>query len=301
MDGVFMRIKKFLKKIYAIQFKELRLYFGKTNKKIKYVIRFFPREGLMSMLYKACGHVEYALRKGYVPVVDIEHFRTVYKACTWSDFFELRIQDKDVEDCSYIISSAGAPKDSPPLFGRYWAYAFDDFAKKGVWFWQHFSINKDIMQVVEKEAAQLNIERCIGLLLRGTDYLSLKPEGHPKQPDLEDIYSVIDDYLTETQADIFLVTEDLNIRNHIAERYGKRIKTVPDDIYVQDYKEGHMLADTISKNSAYQNAVVYEKKIVLLSMCRYLIASKTNGSLMALIMNAGKYEKTYIFDRGMYE
>lgn len=92
MDGVFMRIKKFLKKIYAIQFKELRLYFGKTNKKIKYVIRFFPREGLMSMLYKACGHVEYALRKGYVPVVDIEHFRTVYKACTWSDFFELRIQ-----------------------------------------------------------------------------------------------------------------------------------------------------------------------------------------------------------------
>lgn len=254
------------------------------------------------MLYKACGHVEYALSKGYLPIIDIKHFRTIYKGCDWSDFFDLCIRDDTVsKHCKYIISKAGAPNERPPLFGVYWADAFDNFVEKGAWFWKHFAVNKDIMQMAENEARQLNVENCIGVLLRGTDYISLKPEGHPKQPRLEDVYHVVDEYLEETKANIFLVTEDYNIKNQMIKRYGKRIQVVSDDIYAQHYKEGHMLADIINKNASYQTAIVYEKKIILLSMCRYLIAAKTNGSLMALIMNAGKYEKTYVFDDGMYE
>lgn len=296
-----MKIKDILRKIYAVQFQQVKLYLGKTDKKIKYMIRFFPREGLMSILYKACGHVEYALEKGYIPVIDLKRFRTIYRSCSWSDFFDLCVvDDGGNESYRYIISTAGSPKDGPSLFGEYWAYAFHNFAEKGKWFWNHFSVNKDIMQMVEREAQLLDIQNCVGLLLRGTDYLSLKPGGHPKQPDLEEVCQVIDDWLTHMDVNIFLVTEDCNIKNQIEERYRERVKVVSDDVYMEYYKEGYMLADMMNKDQVYRDAVVYEKKIVLLSMCRYLIASKTNGSLMALIMNAGKYEKTHIFDQGMY-
>lgn len=300
------KLKSLLRRIYALQFRRYKLYFGSSNENVYYIIRFFPREGLMSMLYKACGHVEYALNMGYIPIIDMTHFRTMYRNCIFGDFCRLKLEDyakvknKGLRK-KYIIAAVGTKPEESPLFGSYWAYAFEHFAEKGRWFWNHFSINEDIMYQVQKDAAELSIPSCIGVLLRGTDYIALKPDSHPVQPDISEVFVVLDDWMQlYGKSAFFLVTEDAVIRDLVKQKYGNRILTVSDDVYAENYKAGKMLADTVEKSKAYQMGMVYMKKIVLLSMCKGLVAAKTNGSLMALVMNGGKYENVYLFDKGLY-
>ena len=52
----------------------------------------------------------------------------------------------------------------------------------------------------------------VGVYLRGTDYIDLKPSGHPVQPTVEQAMLVIDEYTRKYNVDsIFLVTEDVRI------------------------------------------------------------------------------------------
>ena len=44
----------------------------------------------------------------------------------------------------------------------------------------------------------------------------------------------------------------------------------------------------------------YLAKMILLSRCRYLITSITQGSKFSYILNSGKYVDEYAFDLGLY-
>lgn len=77
MDKFIKRIIDFIKRINNLRYKEIKL--GKKREDVIYVIRFFHGEGLMSMLYKALGNIEYAEQKGYIPMIDLKHFKNIYQ------------------------------------------------------------------------------------------------------------------------------------------------------------------------------------------------------------------------------
>lgn len=299
-------LKKFATKIYVLQFNEYKLFFRKPERPedIVYVIRFFKREGLMSILYKACEQLEYVEMQGYIPYIDMKHFPTIYKCDgnAWECFFEQPAEKELLNKKGKKVILAWTSR--PPKtkwYEVYWAEAFCNYKEKNRIFSDYIRIKPEIQKKIDEIGKQLHIENCIGLLVRGTDYAALKPEGHPIQPELSDVMNKLDEFIEKYHAKCFLVTEDKEIRSKMLTRYGEQIVTIPDDITMDNYQEGKMLGDSIEKNRSIVIGERYLEKIVLLSRCRYLIASRTNGSLMALIMNNEAYEDCWVFDYGMYQ
>lgn len=299
-------LKKNLTKIYVLQFNEYKLFLRKPTRSedIIYVIRFFRKEGLMSILYKACEHLEYVEMQGYTPYVDMKHFPTIYRCDgnAWESFFEQPVEQEqqNIKKKRYILAWTSRPPKTK-WYEVYWAEAFCNYKEKNRIFHNYIRIKPDILEIVDEIGKKIQIENCIGLLIRGTDYAALKPKGHPIQPELLDVMSKLDEFIEKYQAKCFLVTEDKEIRSRILDKYGNQIVTIPNDITIDDYQKGKMLGDSIQKENSIAIGKCYLEKIVLLSRCKYLIASKTNGSLMALIMNNETYEDCWVFDCGMYE
>lgn len=299
-------VKKVATKVYVLQFNEYKLFLRKPDKPedIIYVIRFFKKEGLMSILYKACEHLEYVEMQGYTPYIDMKHFRTIYQCDgnSWDCFFEQPAEQKllDRKKKKYILAWTSRPPKTK-WYEVYWAEAFCNYKEKNRIFRDYIRIKPDILDRVDEIGRQLHIEECIGLLVRGTDYAALKPKGHPIQPQLVDVMNKLDEFIAKYQSKCFLVTEDKEIRSKILEKYGDWIVTIPDDITMDNYQKGKMLGESIKKDNSIVIGQRYLEKIVLLSRCKYLIASRTNGSLMALIMNNETYEDCWVFDYGMYE
>ena len=50
-----------------------------------------------------------------------------------------------------------------------------------------------------------------------------------------------------------------------------------------------------------QRGQKYLVKMILLSRCKYLISSITQGSKFSYSLNGGKYKDEYIFDLGLYD
>ena len=79
------------------------------------------------------------------------------------------------------------------------------------------------------------------------------------------------------------------------------IKLVSFDTFIRNY-EGK---DVLSKSNVFEKdkksrGQKYLAKMILLSRCRYLITSITQGSKFSYILNDGKYVDEYVFDLGLY-
>lgn len=107
-------------------------------------------------------------------------------------------------------------------------------------------------------------------------------------------------FLIKEDANVFLVTEDANIKEAMKAEFADKLITLSEDIVFNDYKNGKMLSDSIESQRKIEVALIYLVKILCLARCKRLIASKTNGSLMALILNGGGYTQTHVFDKGFY-
>ena len=259
------------------------------------------------MAYKYLAHIEYCLKHNYIPYVDMQFARTMYSGSgiknPWGLFFD-NPQYHGLLKYQWIISDPGKGKQvvsEAELFGCYWALGFDRYAEKGEFIRTHLEINPEILRQVDEYSAEYDTSNCIGLYLRGTDYVSLKPKGHYIQPDLKEVFPVVDSFLNEYKGKILLVTEDKSYCSQLQERYGERLIVALPTNMIENYEEKKALSYTIEKQDILQNAREYFIKILLLARCRYLIAGKTNGSLMALLFNGGEYEKIHLFDKGLYE
>lgn len=142
MNNFFKRIRKTLmsKKIYSVILmiyrklgdvywrllkknkdeKDMRQLVARKNdllkepKKTYYIIRREDRVGLFSYVHTAMGQVEYALEKGYIPVIDMKTTNNTYlrqeqigKINAWNFYFEPIIPidiDEVYTSANYIIS-----------------------------------------------------------------------------------------------------------------------------------------------------------------------------------------------------
>lgn len=296
-----MKAVEIAKKIYHIKDKEFKLFFKENkNDEIIYIIRFFPKEGLMSMLYKTLGQIEYAVNKGWIPYIDTQHFSNMYQVKdinSWESFFSQPMVPREKNYTKYVIGNPG--RHGMELFTEYWASSFNNYEEKNEFLRRYIAVNKTNEKKVNEYTEILKLPTCLGVLCRGTDYVSLKPKGHPIQPSIDEIVEMIDDFLKEEGSKIFLVTEDSKIKAKIDERYRKRVITIDDDIVFEQYHTGKMLADSIREQDKVSVASTYLIKILCLARCKRLVASKTNGSFMALILNGG-YTRTHVFDKGFY-
>ena len=331
MALILNRIKKDIGRILISKFPNLKLILSKMNMylfhfqgrmhikhygnedadKVYYVIRPLSKEaGLMAIYMQVLADISYAINHDYIPVVDFNsNLCQYYTGNTingsmnpWDWFFEQpsKIKIEDLKNKYNVIYSGWSFKGSvPPCIPT----SKESLNNK---FWKNFSsqyapVNGFVNQRAEEIYTQLfKDEKTLGVLLRGTDYTSLKPSGHPVQPSVEQVCLKIDDFLSRYDiSNIFLVTEDYDYYQKLKNIYGDKL-FVSDDRFIKEYTgKGYLYEEAHS--DAYNRAFSYLIRLMLLNKCQYLISGLTCGSIAASLINTNEYTDSYYFDLGYYE
>lgn len=300
--------------IFYSESTEKKCSFGLNNgDKIFYVIR--PRsnsvEGLMALFLYVLQQISYAEQKGYIPIVDFENYDTQYtdtidgKKNSWEFYFE-QISEYNLEQVymskNVILSGINATQESYNFLAER-SFKIEDI------FFSHKLINKyirlseNVQKLLSDEKLDIRYKR-LGLYLRGTDYVKLKPTGESVQPTVEMVINKADELMVELGLKkVFLVTEDAQIYEKIRNHYGDKLETVSFDRYIDKYDGKNFLAnnDKIMElsESPYKRGLYYLVKILLLSQCACIVGGKTCGSWAACCFADNNVRKE-IFDLGIY-
>lgn len=286
------------------------------NNKTYYIISVsHPTCGILALWKNTVAHILYAYDKGYIPVVDLKHYQNQYFKNkkeyidnTWEYFFkqpadisienipqgaEIIISDNiSVPDSKYgiypeiiPISPSKVPINSE-LFNRYKKYLI---------------FTDEILEYIYTQYKNLigDKKNILGVLCRGTDYLSLKPAYHQIQPNPKDVIAKIKEVQkTHNFEYIYLATEDANIYKLFKQEFGDRLI---DNNQYRYSKVNDFISkiETKEKNHLYNLAKDYLLSIYILSKCKYFISGRTAGTLGVYLLTDG-FEYDYVYDLGRY-
>ena len=146
-----------------------------------------------------------------------------------------------------------------------------------------------------------NSKNVLGVLIRGTDYITMKPFGHAISPTPEIIINDIKKMDKKNKYDfIFLATEDNIIRNKFIKEFKNKVKyLLPNKIIEYNYTIGNYLTlnPNVSGNMEFQK--IYALSILILSKCIDIISSRTSGAASAFIISEG-FRNDLVYYLGYY-
>ncbi|MGN0559348.1 MAG: hypothetical protein ACI4IS_07890 [Acutalibacteraceae bacterium] len=280
--------------------------------------------GLFVHIIYVLSQIDYAVKHGFIPVVDMRGVPNSYtnnkNVNAWELFFEqpvAGVTPEEVYRCKNVVFSNGRPIDSwisPLEFDKNWNNFFNnssaileyrDFLSK------YFRLNEEISCELDKkyreifEQSGVDGKETLGVLLRGTDYLLKKPYFRPVQPDVDMITDKLFNVLQELKySQIFLSTEDERIFSIISEwakENGITVLDNPSNIrFTYDEKTGSFLNEFMKTNGIdfCEKQKNYLINMLLLTRCDALVSGKTSASRFLPLLNDYKYQ--YFFELGQY-
>lgn len=299
---------------YGDEMQKKAKYGEKNADKTFYVIR--PRkdcvEGLLSLFWNVVRNVDYAEENNYIPVVDFKNYKTQYTINdtdnVWGYYFS-QPSDYTLEDVynskNVILSGLETQWYKREKYKAcYEQKKLDDFHRH-IFGCIDFSDEVKKRLLVEKNNLGIDLKNTIGLYLRGTDYIRLKPSGHPVQPTVNQAIDIVDEYMEKYETtNIFLVTEDGEIYDAIKTKYGDKCITPSFDKYIYGYKGNKFISKDNCINDlaadAYERGMQYLIKMIILSECGYLVGGNTNGMWAVNVFAKKHFKDRFIFDLGMY-
>lgn len=293
--------------------KDKVLSYGELNPdKIIYIItRDAVNVGMMSYITVIMGHIDYAIKKGYYPVVDMKNYKNTYLEDnkvgvenSWEYYFEqptIITLDEAYQSKNVIISSAvpiNWPNDKREII-VYKKMIREKWIKIAR---EYIRPNKDIIELVNEQKKKLwdDEEKVLGVKLRGTDYFALKPKGHSRQPSVETAIGKIKKVMYEQGCKkIFLSTED----KYILERFRKEFEgcLIFYEQFMYDYDRIHYISDMkgARKNDAYLQGLEYLTSLLLLDKCNCFIGGR-NGGTIGVLLFENKFTYEYVWNLGYY-
>ncbi|NME83737.1 hypothetical protein [Clostridium sp. SM-530-WT-3G] len=267
-------------------------------------------QGLMSLFIQTMRWIDYANKKSYIPYIDYKKYETQYydgENNVWEYFFTqpTGLTRNEVYNSKNVIISGNTWSESV----NYKLYCGEIFSDNNLCkecydiIWKNIDLSEEVKKIIEKENEKLGVENCIGVYLRGTDYVRLKPTGEYVQPAVEEVISKIKEFLVKYgDINLFLVTEDESYYQKLTQEFKDKIKIVSFDSFISNYECNKYLSKSgLLETDKKKRGMDYLIKIILLSKCKYLVSSITMGSIAAYSINGGNYEDKYIFNLGYYE
>lgn len=313
-----MSIKKQLQKITILnsiytkwKWRERKTSYGSDYPDQTFFVirRAYCKVGLFSYVMTNMGLTDYALKKGYIPVIDMQNGRNTYlseekvgKENSWEYFFKqpAGYTLQDIKKAQNVILSDGLITDR----NHYPDFEIvKDEAKFEYWhafFGQHLKIADSVWVEFEKTRdALFKGRKMLGILARGTDYVAARPKGHPIQPEPCQIIAKAEEILEKYSCDgIYLATEDQDIYERLQEAFGERMCALPVHRYRSSGNEN--INDLRGCEDQEKSGREYLISMLLLSDCSCLLAGNVGGTHGAMLMSRG-YEYRYVFDLGMYQ
>lgn len=290
-----------------------RCYGSKNRDKKFYIIRRNDACGLGSYIITNVRLMKYAMDNGYIPLVDMMNYHNAYNADTykehnvWEYYFEQPLNKYSLEDAyrskNVLLSDIRIPKhkDGEPDFTMNFmgntavVQRWSEFTRK------YLRLNEKTNNYIDEVWNNLvkNDDRVIGIVLRGTDYVTSRPKNHPIQPTVEQMVKKVQEVMVEQSCNkVFLATEDLTYRDAVCHEFGDAVIENPKP-YVK-YTGGGINGYSLRRdNDGYMRGLEYLTTMVCLSKCNCLVAGRCGASVVALMLSEG-YEYTYLFDFGVY-
>ena len=279
----------------------------KKNKKFLIIFVNHTTCGLFAYYKHYLGCSLKALKNGYIPIIDLKSFPNVF-----NNFYNKRIKINPYE--YYTLEEVLKNNNNYTTYdcnshGYHYPKYDIVYNKFALYFWHVFSkkympikieiINEAIK--IKKKLFNLS-NNILGILVRGTDYLFLKPKEHPIQPELDLIYKDIKKYNKKYNYDFFfLTTEDNSIRTKFINEFGNKIKF---------YKKYQNFNFNISekKKLCYFKGITgnflfmktYLINIIILIKCIDIITSMTSGTIGAFILSEG-FRNKIVYNLGLYK
>jgi hypothetical protein len=287
---------------------------GLYPEKVFYIIRRpEPGAGLFSNFHWVLGHIIYALEKNYVPVVDMQNYKTFYSEQeslngtknAWEYYFKQPMSytlEHAYKGKNVILSAMDYLYDRVPFFveTEEQITRFHDVVSK------YMQFNAVTLEVINTSKSQLfaDKENILGVLYRGTDYTGLRPKQHSIMASIDDYINKVHECLEKWGINwIYLMTEDMKAIKMFEKEFSNKL-VISDSKRIDNYNPQMGLTPNIRFDRKYDNyykGLEYIRDTVLLSYCDALIGSKVNGTMAAVVLNNNRYKNKYIFSLGVYQ
>ena len=157
--------------------------------------------------------------------------------------------------------------------------------------------------------AVLGGRKVLGVLARGSDYLSVGFGGTRKMATVEQMVPKIRQWMEDFGYErIFLATEDADILARMKKEFGRDMVALSQErLSVKDLKQGQIITDYEKEINREDYAVKLEDTTInyfyalyILSRCdAFLCSGQCNGWDNVLSLNDGKFERSYKFTVGI--
>ena len=144
-------------------------------------------------------------------------------------------------------------------------------------------------------------ENILGVLARGTDYITKQPKKHPRLPNINIFLRDVKKMDEENKYDwIFLTTEDYIIRLQFNKIFRDKLKNY---LLIKNFKYNYKSKEMLCYNEKIKGNIEFMKiyliNIIILSKCIDIITPRTSGSIAAFIFAKG-FRNTKVYYLGTY-
>ena len=266
-------------------------------------------QGILSLFLYVLNCVVWAEKNGFVPYVDFSDNNCQYYTGreiggthnAWEYFFTQpsTATMEDINKSGCVLRSGWSFKKKYKMNAVGYSLENMDNPEIKKIVETKLKIREDLLSTIEQKHRELFDGKVLGVFIRGTDYVQIRPKGHYVQPTIEQTIQKIDEFLSKHEIDkIFVVTEDYSYFEKLKNTYGSKVFS-SDEYFIKDYKKGHYVAECFD-NDEYERGLNYLTRILLLNKCDYLISSITNGSLFSRLYNDKPFADEYWFELGRY-
>lgn len=261
--------------------------------------------GLFSNVFHVLGHLRIARDFDFTPVVDMEHFPTLYNEKTlingtknaWEYYFEQPSPHSlsEVYDSRHVILCDGKFRDS----------IYDSLPVAHDLAQTYLKVRPEILAQADAFwQERLEGHAVLGVHFRGQE--QNRTSGHAKGPTIQQMLGGARDMMARHRVDrIFIVSEERAyidvFKKHFGEMvvYTKAFRTYDDNAYAirPHPRELHM----------YKLGLAVLLDTLLLSRCAYLLAHGKDGlggsnvSRMAQVLSNNNYTDAHFIDNGIIE
>lgn len=268
--------------------------------------------GLFSNYVYVLRHIDYARRKGFIPVVDFRDYANAYledseigEINSWEYFFEqpcgYTLDDiknaKNVwlSNGSYVHSKTPIGNDKDFFLNKdaiiYWRNRAQDFIK----------LNKDANEKIEKEAEKIfaGKKNILGVHSRGG--YSGKVSGElMRQPSIEALIDKVKEFHNKYRPDmIYFASDEGAIKQRLKEEFGD-ILVFRESVTYNYFIETDEMVPNNGETSKYNEGLQYLIDMALLSKCDEVIMGPTFGAVGVNLLSKG-FKDSCFFDMGKYK
>ncbi len=272
--------------------------FGKDNSdKIFYVIKRTPGTGFFSNLTFILNHLLIAEERGYIPIIDMENYKTIYNEKikikntfnAWEYYFE-KLNNFELDQ---VYKSKNVIITNNKFF-RDFNYNFLENKKLKEFFIKKIKIKKNLYKIYKKICLKFQNKKTLGIHFRGTSYK--RTPGHPFPPTKDQILICVNNIIRKEKIEkIFLATEELDYLDFFKKKFPDYLIHI-ESCYRSNKNDAFKIYPRKRHRYKLGREILLESMI--LSKCDYFLYSNSNVSKAVIGFNFNNTQQRYEIDNG---